>query len=87
MERAEVLQVLRDKAVEMLEVEADAVQEDKSFVEDLEVDSLSLVEYTMELEDTLGIELPEEDLVDVKTIGAFLDVIMAKQRVASNADG
>ena len=87
MERAEVLQVLRVKAVEMLEVEADAVQEDKSFVEDLEVDSLSLVEYTMELEDVLGIELPEEDLVDVKTIGAFLDVIMAKQRVASNADG
>ena len=41
----------------------------------------------MELEDTLGIELPEEDLVDVKTIGAFLDVILAKQRIASNADG
>ena len=87
MERVEVLQVLRDKAVEMLEVEADAVQEDKSFVEDLDVDSLSLVEFTMELEDTLGIELPEEDLVEVKTIGAFLDVIMSKQRVASNTDG
>ena len=87
MERAEVLQVLRDKAVEMLEVEADAVQEDKSFVDDLEVDSLSLVEFTMELEDTLGIELPEEDLVEVKTIGAFVDVIMSKQRVASNTDG
>ena len=87
MERAEVLQVLRDKAVEMLEVEADAVQEDKSFVGDLDVDSLSLVEFTMELEDTLGIELPEEDLVEVKTIGAFVDVIMSKQRVASNTDG
>ena len=87
MERAEVLQVLRDKAVEMLEVEADAVQEDKSFVADLDVDSLSLVEFTMELEDTLGIELPEEDLIEVKTIGAFLDVIMSKQRVASNTDG
>ena len=82
-----MLQVLRDKAVEMLEVEADAVQEDKSFVDDLKVDSLSLVEYTMELEDTLGIELPEEDLMDVKTIGAFVDVIMAKQHVASNTDG
>ena len=87
MERVEVLQVLRDKAVEMLEVEADAVQEDKSFVGDLDVDSLSLVEFTMELEDTLGIELPEEDLVEVKTIGAFVDVIMSKQRVASNTDG
>ncbi|MCW2613625.1 MAG: Acyl carrier protein [Frankiales bacterium] len=78
MERAEVLEVLRDKAVEMLEVEADAVQEDKSFVDDLDVDSLSLVEFTMELEDTLGIELPEEELTDVKTIGAFVDVIMSK---------
>lgn len=78
MERAEVMQVLRDKAVEMLEVEADQVQEDKSFVDDLQVDSLSLVEYTMELEDTFGIELPEEELTDVKTIGAFVDVIMGK---------
>ena len=78
MERAEVLQVLRDKAVEMLEVEAEQVQEDKSFVDDLQVDSLSLVEYTMELEDTFGIELPEEELTDVKTIGAFVDVILRK---------
>ena len=73
-----MLQVLRDKAVEMLEVEADQVQEDKSFVDDLQVDSLSLVEFTMELEDTLGIELPEEELTDVKTIGAFVDVILKK---------
>lgn len=79
MERAEVLQVLREKAVEMLEVEADQVQEDKSFVEDLQVDSLSLVELTMELEDTFGVELPEEELADVKTIGAFVDVILAKK--------
>lgn len=73
-----MVQVLRDKAVEMLEVDADAVQEDKSFVDDLDVDSLSLVELTMELEDSLGIELPEEELTDVKTIGAFVDVIFAK---------
>ena len=78
MERAEVLQVLRDKAVEMLEVSAEDVQEDKSFVDDLQVDSLSLVEYTMDLEDAFDIELPEEELVDVKTIGAFVDVILAK---------
>lgn len=78
MERDEVMQVMRDKAVEMLEVEADAVQEDKSFVDDLEVDSLSLVEYTMDLEDALGIELPEEELTGLTTIGAFLDLIMTK---------
>jgi acyl carrier protein len=78
MERAEVLQVLRDKAVEMLEVEPDQVQEDRSFVDDLDVDSLSLVEYTMELEDSFGIELPDDELLDVRTIGGFVDVIEAK---------
>jgi len=83
MERAEVMQVLRDKAVEMLEVEAEQVQEDKSFVDDLQVDSLSLVELTMDLEDSLGIELPEEELADVKTIGAFVDVILAKANAAA----
>lgn len=78
MTRDEVLQALRDKAVEMLEVEPDAVQEDKSFVDDLKVDSLSLVEYTMDLEDELGVELPEDELADLQTIGAFVDVIHAK---------
>ena len=77
-----MMQVLRDKAVEMLEVEAEQVQEDKSFVDDLKVDSLSLVELTMDLEDHFGIELPEEELVDVKTIGAFVDVIVEKVNAA-----
>ena len=78
MERSEVLDVMREKAVDMLELEPDAVQEDKSFVDDLQVDSLSLVEYTMDLEDAFGIELPEDELTDLKTIGAFVDLIMVK---------
>lgn len=78
MERAEVMQIMRDKAEEMLELAPDDLQEEKSFVDDLKVDSLSLVEYTMDLEDALGVELPEEELSDLKTIGAFLDLIMTK---------
>ncbi len=69
---------MRDKAVSMLEVDAEDVQEEKSFVDDLDVDSLSLVEYTMDLEDVLGIELPEEELSDLSTIGQFLDLILTK---------
>ena len=87
MERADVMQVMRDKAQEMLEVSPDDVQEDKSFVDDLEVDSLSLVEYTMDLEDAFDIELPEEELSDLKTIGAFLDVIMSKLDQSPGAAG
>jgi acyl carrier protein len=85
--RDEVLDVMRDRAVDMLEVEADAVREDKSFVNDLQVDSLSLVEYTMDLEDSLGVELPEDELTDLTTIGSFLDLIMDKLALASNTDG
>ncbi len=85
MERVDVLQVMRDKAEELLEVPADQVQEDKSFVDDLQVDSLSLVEYTMDLEDAFGIELPEEELSELRTIGAFLDVVMAKLDLAVEA--
>ncbi len=69
---------MRDKAVELLEIDPDDVQEDRSFVDDLHVDSLSLVEYTMDLEDALGIELPEEELSGLTTIGGFLDVIMTR---------
>lgn len=87
MERAEVMQVMRDKAEELLEVPGDDLQEDRSFVDDLKVDSLSLVEYTMDLEDALGVELPEEELTDLKTIGSFLDLIMTKLDTAPNHDG
>ncbi len=87
MQRAEVLEVMRDKAVALLEVPADAVQEDRSFVADLQVDSLSLVEYTMDLEDALGVELPEDELTDLKTIGSFLDLIMTKLDTARSSDG
>ena len=78
-----MLQVLREKAVDLLEVDAEQVQEEKSFVHDLDVDSLSLVELTMDLEDHFGIELPEEELTDVKTIGAFVDVIHTKVNAAA----
>ena len=82
-----MMQVMRDKAETMLEVAPEDLQEDKSFVHDLDVDSLSLVEYTMDLEDALGIELPEEELSDLATIGAFLDLIMTKVGTAANSDG
>ena len=74
----EVLEVLRARAVDVLEVAAEDVQREKSFVDDLQVDSLSLVEFTMDLEDELGIELPEDELEGVSTIGAFADLIAAK---------
>ena len=76
MERAEVLQVLREKAVEMLEVEADQVQEDKSFVDDLDVDSLSMVEVVVAAEEKFGVTIPDDEVKNLKTVGdavAFIE--------------
>ncbi len=77
MERAELLEVLRDKAVELLEVEAEQVTEDASFVEDLHADSLALVELALVLEESLGTELPEQELAAARTVGSYADVLLA----------
>lgn len=78
MERAQVLVVMRDLAVRLLELDGDAVVETASFVTDLGIDSLDLVEYVMALEDELAIELPEEELTDLTDIGGLVTVVTAK---------
>jgi len=83
MEREQIFGTLREAAVEILGVEADAVVETASFKDDLDADSLDLVELVMALEERLDISVPEEDLENVKTVGDALDVVSAK--VASRA--
>ncbi len=87
MERPEVMQLLRDKAEALLGLAPDDVQEDRTFVGDLGVESLALIEYVMDIEDALGIELPEEQVTDAPTVGAFLDLVMSQLDTALNRDG
>ncbi|HEX9683561.1 MAG TPA: acyl carrier protein [Acidimicrobiales bacterium] len=81
MNRTEVLEAIRTAAVEILQVEPDQVTESAAFSDDLDADSLDVVELVMALEDTLGIAVPEEDLEEVRTVGDALDVIVAKLAV------
>ena len=78
MERTEVFATLRSAAVEVLGVEPDAITEEARFKEDLEADSLDLVELVMALEEQLDITVPEEDLEGVETIGQALDLVVGK---------
>jgi acyl carrier protein len=78
MERVEALDALREVAVEVLSVESDAVTEEARFKEDLDADSLDLVELVMGLEERFDISVPEEDLEDVATVGQAVDLVMAK---------
>jgi acyl carrier protein len=60
---------LQDLAGEILGVDPDQVQLDKSFQRDLAADSLDLVELIAAIEDKYDVELPEEELEKMKVIG------------------
>ncbi|HKA83279.1 MAG TPA: acyl carrier protein [Acidimicrobiales bacterium] len=77
MDRSAALDALRTAAVDVLSVEADQVTEQASFADDLDADSLDLVELVMQLEDSLDVTIPEDDLADVRTVGDALDLILA----------
>jgi acyl carrier protein len=78
MERQEAVTALREVAVEVLSVEPDVVTEDARFKEDLDADSLDLVELVMGLEERFDIAVPEEDLENVTTVGQAVDLVMSK---------
>ena len=78
MSRDEVLNVMRDCAVDLLKIDPAKVTEEATFADDLEADSLDVVELVMALEEKLDISIPEEELEGIKTVGEALDVIAAK---------
>jgi acyl carrier protein len=78
MERDEVLSAIRDVAVEVLSVEPSQVTDEARFKEDLEADSLDLVELVMALEENFDISVPEEDLEGVATVGQAVDLVLSK---------
>lgn len=82
MVRAEVLEVVRRVAGELLDVAPDTINDSTHFVDDLAVDSLALVEYAMALEDTLALRLSEDELTEVRTVGQLVDLLTAKRAVA-----
>jgi acyl carrier protein len=78
MDREQVLKVLREAAVEVLGVDADQVTLEASFKDDLDADSLDLVELVMALEGELDVKIEEEELEGITTVGAAVDLVMAK---------
>jgi acyl carrier protein len=83
MDREVALAAIRDVAVEILSVEPDAVVESARFAEDLDADSLDLVELVMGLEEKFDVSIPEEDLEGVATVGNAVDLVLAKAAALS----
>lgn len=77
MNRNNVLERIRAHLSTELAVDPQRIQDDTRFKEDLEADSLDLVELVMELEDTYGVKIPDEEAVKILTVGAAADYVAA----------
>ena len=64
----EILAGLAEIIDEIAGVPADEVTPDKNFVDDLDIDSLSMVEIAVAAQDKFGVEIPDEQLKDLKTV-------------------
>jgi acyl carrier protein len=78
MDREEVLKLVRDHLSTELEVSPEKIQPETRFREDLDADSLDLYELVMELEDTYGVRVAEEDAAEIETVGQAVDFVLAR---------
>ena len=78
METGEIEERVRKILAVNLSVPEDDVTTDSRFQEDLDADSLDLVEAVLALEEEFGVSIPEEEMEGVKTVGEAVNLVAAK---------
>ena len=72
---AEIVSGLAEIVEEVTGIEPSEVTPEKSFVDDLDIDSLSMVEIAVQTEDRYGVEILDEDLAKLRTVQDAVDYI------------
>jgi len=76
MTQQEILTGLSEIIDEIAGVPADQVSPEKTFVDDLDIDSLSMVEIAVAAQDKFGVEIPDDKLKDLKTVQDVIDYVV-----------
>lgn len=81
--RDEVFDIVRDRLADILEIDPAGISEGQAFVDDLDADSLALIELVEALEEALGDRVPgfridDEDLEDLKTVRDAVDYVVRR---------
>jgi acyl carrier protein len=72
----EILSGLREILDEVAGVPADQVTPEKTFIDDLDIDSLSMVEIAIAAQDKFGVEIPDERLAELTTVQDVIDYVL-----------
>ncbi|MGH3887460.1 MAG: acyl carrier protein [Pseudonocardiaceae bacterium] len=75
MTNEEILRGLAEIVNEVAGVENSEITPEKSFVDDLDIDSLSMVEIAVQVEDKFGVKVPDDVLGNLKTVGDAVDYV------------
>ena len=83
MDRQAVFELVRDRLADILEIDAAEITEGQSFTDDLQADSLALIELVEAIEEevgerTVGFRIDDEDLEDLKTVRDAVDYVCAR---------
>ncbi len=83
LDRDEILRIVKDALADILEIEPSSISEGQSFVDDLDADSLALIELVETLEEelsdrTVGFRIEDEDLEDLKTVRDAIDYVLER---------
>ena len=71
----QIFEKIRDLLAEQLDIPADSITPESDIIDDLEADSLTVLDMVMTLEDEVDIEIPDEDVEKLRTVGSVVSYV------------